>query len=215
MMEYASDVAFTPVVKRIQVERGSRNGYAQMEKKRGGFARDLTPDVIAFIAERNSAYLATANAQGQPYIQHRGGAKGFLHVLDSHTIAFADYVGNKQYITTGNLEENDRAFMFLMDYAHADRIKIWGHARIVRDDPSLQATLVSGGTDGARVEQLIVFTVVAWDGNCPQHIPQFLDADDVIPHVEALQRRIEYLEKTLDGAAIAYNASPQPLDDFI
>jgi predicted pyridoxine 5'-phosphate oxidase superfamily flavin-nucleotide-binding protein len=204
-MEYASDVAFTPAVKRIQTERGSRAAYARMETMRGGFAAELTADVIAFIADRKSAYLATANAQGQPYIQHRGGAKGFLHVVDSHTIAFADYVGNKQYITTGNLEENDRAFLFLMDYEHADRIKIWGHARVVRDDPKLQAELVSGGTDGARVEQLIIFTVVAWDGNCPQHIPRFLDADDVLPHVRALQKRIGYLEKTLRDAGIAFD----------
>jgi predicted pyridoxine 5'-phosphate oxidase superfamily flavin-nucleotide-binding protein len=204
-MEYASDVAFTPAVKRIQTERGSRAAYARMETMRGGFAAELTADVIAFIADRKSAYLATANAQGQPYIQHRGGAKGFLHVVDSHTIAFADYVGNKQYITTGNLEENDRAFLFLMDYEHADRIKIWGHARVVRDDPELQAELVSGGTDGARVEQLIVFTVVAWDGNCPQHIPRFLDADDVLPHVQALQKRIGYLEKALHDAGIAFD----------
>jgi predicted pyridoxine 5'-phosphate oxidase superfamily flavin-nucleotide-binding protein len=204
-MEYASDVAFTPAVKRIQTERGSRAAYARMETMRGGFASELTADVIAFIADRKSAYLATANAQGQPYIQHRGGAKGFLHVVDSHTIAFADYVGNKQYITTGNLEENDRAFLFLMDYEHADRIKIWGHARVVRDDPKLQAELVSGGTDGARVEQLIIFTVVAWDGNCPQHIPRFLDADDVLPHVQALQKRIGYLEKALYDAGIAFD----------
>jgi predicted pyridoxine 5'-phosphate oxidase superfamily flavin-nucleotide-binding protein len=123
-MQYTSDVAFTDTVKRIQTERGSRHSYERIERSIGGFSSTISPDVAAFIAERDSAYIATANAAGQPYVQHRGGPRGFLKVLDDHTLAFADFVGNKQYITTGNLLENDRAFLFLMNYADCERIKI-------------------------------------------------------------------------------------------
>src|SRR5712692_1427013 len=137
----SSDVAFTPSVKAVQERRGSRSGYRKMEE-RGGWQTRVTPDLAAFLAERDSAYLATANAAGQPYVQHRGGPKGFIRVLDDRTLAFADYVGNRQYITAGNLAENNRAFLFLMDYAHQRRIKIWGTARVVENDPALMAKLM-------------------------------------------------------------------------
>ena len=131
--------------------------------------------MIAFIAARNSAYLATASADGQPYVQHRGGPPGFLRVLDRRTIAFADYAGNKQYISTGNLAENERAFLFLMDYAEARRLKLWGRARIVAGDRELLARVADPGY-GARIDQAIVFTVLAWDWNCSQHIPRLVPA---------------------------------------
>ena len=130
----ASDIAFTPTVKAIQTDRGSRSAYAKMEE-RGGFRTAISDDLIAFLAEVDTAYFATSNASGQPYAQHRGGPKGFLRVIDSHTIGFADFTGNQQYITTGNLVENAKAFLFLMDYAHRRRIKIWGRARVVSDAP--------------------------------------------------------------------------------
>jgi uncharacterized protein len=188
----ASDVAFTPTVKAVQERRGSRKVYRRMEE-RGGWQTTVTPELAAFLAQRDSAYLATANSAGQPYVQHRGGPRGFIRVLDDKTLAFADYVGNRQYITTGNLLENDRAFLFLMDYARRQRVKIWGRARVVENDPELLARLMPDGYK-ARPEQAIVFTVEAWDINCPQHIPQKIDAADVAASIHKLQSRIDELE---------------------
>jgi predicted pyridoxine 5'-phosphate oxidase superfamily flavin-nucleotide-binding protein len=202
-MKFTSDVAFSDSVKRIQNERGSRRSYGRMEETRGGFSAEITPEVAAYISERNSAYLATANAAGQPYVQHRGGPRGFIKVLDTKTLAFADFVGNRQYITTGNLAENDQAFLFLMNYLERERIKFWGHARVVMDDPKLFAALTDPEYP-ARVEQAIVFDVTAWDGNCPQHIPQLVDATAVRATVEQLQKRISELEMQLEQA----NAAP-------
>jgi predicted pyridoxine 5'-phosphate oxidase superfamily flavin-nucleotide-binding protein len=187
-----SDVAFTPAVKAIQAERGSRQAYERLEA-RGGWQRTVTPDFVAFLAERDSFYFGTANAAGQPYIQHRGGPKGFLRVLDEQTLGFADFRGNKQYITLGNLAENDRAFIFLMDYEHQARVKIWGRARVVENDSALLARLKVGGYDG-KPEQAILFTIEAWDGNCRQHIPQLVAASDVANVIEALKQRLIALE---------------------
>ena len=135
-MPPSSDVAFTPAVKAVQERRGSRRAYRRLEEK-GGWRTTVTPELAQFIAERDSVFLATANAAGQPYIQHRGGPKGFIRVLDEKTLGFTDYSGNRQYITLGNLAENDRAFLFLPDYAQRRRVKIWGRARVVDDDPGL------------------------------------------------------------------------------
>jgi predicted pyridoxine 5'-phosphate oxidase superfamily flavin-nucleotide-binding protein len=156
------------------------------------WADHISPDIASFIADATSFYLATASAEGQPYIQHRGGRKGFLHVLDDHTLAFADFVGNRQFITTGNLAENDRAHIFLMDYANRTRIKIWGHAR-VSDDKELLAKLMPPGSR-ARGEQVIIFNVAASDVNCRQHIPQKFDAADVAAALDHLKARIAELE---------------------
>jgi predicted pyridoxine 5'-phosphate oxidase superfamily flavin-nucleotide-binding protein len=198
-MQFTSDVAFTDTVKRIQTERGSRRSYERMERAVGGFSRSVTPDLAAFIAARDSLYLATANAAGQPYVQHRGGAPGFLKVLDDRTLAFADFAGNKQYITTGNLAENDRAFLFLMNYADAQRIKIWGRARVVTGDRALLDRLADPAYK-ARVEQAIVFDVEAWDANCPQHIPRLVHSDAVEATIASLRERIADLESTLREA---------------
>ena len=162
-----SDVAFTPAVKAAQDRHGSRAGYARMEEK-GGWAATVTPDLAAFIAERDSFYFTTASADGQPYSQHRGGKAGFLKVRDERTLACADFRGNRQYITAGNLSENPRAFLFLMDYANRRRIKVWGRAR-VDDDPALVAQLHDDDYK-AQPEHAIVFTIEAWDVNCSQHI---------------------------------------------
>ena len=188
----ASDIAFTPTVKAIQTDRGSRSAYAKMEE-RGGFRTAISDDLIAFLAEVDTAYFATSNASGQPYAQHRGGPKGFLRVVDSHTIGFADFTGNQQYITTGNLVENAKAFLFLMDYAHRRRIKIWGRARVVSDAPELLARLMPEGYR-AKPLQAILFEVEAWDSNCPQHIPQKLDATAVAETVARLEARLAGLE---------------------
>ena len=204
-MEFASDVAFSESVKRIQSERGSRNSYARMEQQRGGFASEIDSEIEAFIRRRDSAFLATASAEGQPYVQHRGGPRGFIKVLDPKTLGFADFLGNRQYITTGNLAENDRAFLFLMDYEARERIKIWGRARVIRDEPELFNKLADPAYD-ARVEQAILIDVTAWDANCHQHIPRLLEAERVETTVSALRARIRYLETMLRDANISFSA---------
>ena len=190
-----SDIVFTPAVKARQEEYGSRAGYAKFESTRGWESR-VTPVLAEFIAEQTSMYLATANAQGQPYMQHRGGPQGFLHVLDEQTLAFADYEGNKQYITAGNLDENPKAQLFLMDYANAQRVKIWGEAEIVTGDHDL-IVRVSSPDYPARVERVIVFTVKAWDANCHKHIPKLLNAEDVISAIQERDKKIAVLEARL------------------
>jgi predicted pyridoxine 5'-phosphate oxidase superfamily flavin-nucleotide-binding protein len=192
MSQPASDIAFTPAVKAIQEKRGSRKQYASMEE-RGGWQTAITPDLAGFLGEARSFYLATASADGQPYIQHRGGPPGFLRVLDARTLGFADFKGNRQYITTGNLSENPKAYMFVMDYAHWRRVKLWGRARVVEDDTALRAKLWPEGYK-ARDEQVILFELEAWDTNCPQHIPQMFHAEDVAGTIVKFQERIKELE---------------------
>jgi predicted pyridoxine 5'-phosphate oxidase superfamily flavin-nucleotide-binding protein len=189
----SSDVAFTPSVKAVQERKGSRRSYARLEA-RGGFETAITDELARFVAGRDSAYLATASAAGQPYVQHRGGPKGFIRVLDEHTLGWADFRGNRQYVTTGNLAENDRALLFLMDYARPTRVKIWGRARVVEDDPALVARLQPPGY-GAVPEQAVLFTVEAWDVNCPQHIPRKLDAGEVERALARLRERVAALEE--------------------
>jgi uncharacterized protein len=199
----SSDVAFTPSVKAMQERRGSRSGYRKMEE-RGGWRTTVTPDLAAFLAERDSAYFATASRAGQPYVQHRGGPKGFIRVLDENTLAFADYAGNRQYITAGNLLENDQAHLFLMDYARRRRIKIWGRAKVVEDAETIAKLMPEGYA--ARPEQAIVFTIEAWDSNCPQHIPQKFDAADVAATLAKLQARIGDLEA--ENASLRASMAP-------
>jgi predicted pyridoxine 5'-phosphate oxidase superfamily flavin-nucleotide-binding protein len=170
----SSDVAFTPRVKAVQVRKGSRRAYARMEAA-GGWATLIDEDLKRFVEQQISVFLATASADAQPYVQHRGGPPGFLRVIDEHTIAFADFDGNRQFITQGNLEENPKAQLFLIDYATRRRIKIWGTARVVEDDAELVQSLMPSDYR-ARASQAIVFTVTAWDANCPQHIPQRIEA---------------------------------------
>ncbi len=187
-----SDVAFTARVKAEQSRRGSRAAYARLERE-GGFESEIGDDVASFVASQRSAFLATASAGGQPYVQHRGGPAGFLKVLDPHTIAFADFAGNRQYITLGNLAENPKVHLFLIDYQRRQRIKFWGEARVVEDDPALltRLTLASYGT---KPERAIVVRVTAWDANCPQHIPQRLEAADVEAALAVRDARIADLE---------------------
>lgn len=192
---YASDIAFTPAVKAIQSRKGSRQGYSRMEQ-RGSWETLITPELQDFIGAQTGFYMATANAQGQPYIQHRGGPAGFLRVLDEQTLAFVDYSGNMQYISAGNLSENPKAQLFLMDYEHRQRIKIWGEAQVIEGDEALTAKLTTAGY-GAKPEQVIVFSVKAWDANCPQHIPVRLDAEKVKSALDQRDRRIRALEALL------------------
>ena len=190
--QYSSDVAFTPAVKAIQQRKGSREAYARMES-RGSWGTAITGDLKDEIESQISVFLATANAAGQPYIQHRGGPPGFLRVLDEHTIGFADFAGNRQYITQGNLVENPRVHLFLMDYRNRRRVKIWGTARVVEGDADLLKRLMPAGYK-ARGEQVILFTVTAWDANCPQHIPQRFEAAEVAAALAEKDQRIATLE---------------------
>lgn len=192
MRQYPSDVAFSAAVKQAQTARGSRAAYARVESS-GGFETLVTADLREFLTQIDTAFLASASADGQPYVQHRGGAKGFIRALDEHTLGFVDFVGNRQYVTTGNLSENDRFCLFLIDYAHRRRIKVWGTARTVPATPELLAALTQPGYR-ARPEQVMLLTVSAWDTNCPQHIPQKLDAADVAPVVAGLRARVAELE---------------------
>ena len=191
-MTYSSDVAFTDTVKSVQSRKGSRRAYARMEEA-GSWERRITPDLKEFIKAQTSVFLGTANAEGQPYIQHRGGPAGFLHVLDDQTIGFVDFLGNRQFITVGNLAENPKAHLFLIDYAHQQRVKIWGEARVVEGDEELTARLMPQGYK-ARAAQPILFKVIAWDANCAQHIPRRLDAADVAAALAERDRRIEALQ---------------------
>jgi hypothetical protein len=189
---YASDVAFSPAVKAVQTRKGSRALYARVEAA-GSWERTLTPEISAFIAAQTSLFLATASADGQPYIQHRGGPPGFLRVLSEQTLGFVDFAGNRQYITAGNLSENPRVCLFLIDYAHKQRVKIWGEARVSEGDAELTASLMPKDYK-AKAEQVILIDVAAWDVNCPQHIPQKIDAQDVAAALEPLRARIAALE---------------------
>lgn len=204
----SSDVAFTPAVKAIQTRKGSRGRYAEVEEN-GGWRTDVDGDLAAFLAATNSFYLATASADGQPYIQHRGGPPGFIRILDKRTLAFADFKGNRQYITQGNLSENPHAYIFVMDYVHRRRVKLWGTARIVEDDPALVESLMPSGYR-ARPEQAIVFTIAAWDTNCPQHIPQKFGAAEVAAALAVRDGRIAELEAELATLRSAQGSAQQP-----
>jgi predicted pyridoxine 5'-phosphate oxidase superfamily flavin-nucleotide-binding protein len=200
---FPSDVAFTPAVKAVQLARGSRDAYARLEAGRG-FRTAIDQGLAAFIAAQTSFFLGTASADGQPYIQHRGGPPGFLRVLDESTLAFADYRGNRQYITAGNLSENPRAILFLIDYAHRRRIKIWGEARAITD-PGDVAALAAGAEHAIRVQ------VAAWDANCPQHIPELLPAAAVAAALAERDEKISALEAELrDLRAVAERRSVRP-----
>ena len=192
----SSDIAFTETVKQLQTRNGSREAYAGMEA-RGGWSDRITPPLAEFISRQNSFYLATVNAEGQPYIQHRGGPRGFLKPIDEHTLAMADFRGNRQFISQGNLLDSGKAFIFLMDYANRRRIKIWGEARMIEgDDALLQAVMPEGYT--AVPERVLLFRVSAWDPNCPQHIPRKIDADEVDSMLAERDREIAELKAQIE-----------------
>ncbi len=195
MRSFSSDVAFTNTVKDIQKKKGSRSSYARMESG-GSWQTTVTPELEAFLAELDMFYLGTANAEGQPYIQYRGGSPGFLKVVDEKTLGFADFGGNRQFITLGNLSDNPKAFIFLMDYALSRRIKLWGRASVVEDDTALLDKLHDPSYPG-KAERAILFEIEAWDVNCPQHIHRRFSQNQVAPVIEQLQGRIAELEAKL------------------
>jgi predicted pyridoxine 5'-phosphate oxidase superfamily flavin-nucleotide-binding protein len=198
----ASDIAFTPAVKAVQTRKGSRATYARMEEG-AGWQTKITPELAEFIAAQTSVFLGTASAAGQPYIQHRGGPAGFLRAVDDSTIAFADFRGNRQFITHGNLVENPKAHLFLIDYAERRRVKIWGTARVVENDAALLAQLMPSDYK-ARSEQVMLFHVDAWDANCPQHIPRRFEAADVERLVAERDQRIAQLEAEIERLHASY-----------
>jgi predicted pyridoxine 5'-phosphate oxidase superfamily flavin-nucleotide-binding protein len=197
MATFPSDVAFTAAVKAIQKEKGSRQSYARMEKGRG-WRTTVTPDLAEFLTGLDMFFLGTATADGQPYIQHRGGPPGFLKVIDDKTLGFADFGGNRQFVTLGNLSENPKAFLFLMDYANRRRVKLWGTARVVEGDTALLERLRDPEYPG-EAERAILFTVEAWDINCPQHIHRRFSERQIAPVIEQLQARIAELEDEVEG----------------
>jgi len=195
MHKYPSDIAFTQAVKAIQAQKGSRRSYARMERSEG-WQTTATPELAEFLADLDMFYLGTATADGQPYVQYRGGSPGFLKVIDDHTLGFADFGGNRQYVTLGNLSENPKAFLFLMDYANSRRVKVWGTARVVEGDTALEARLRDPGYPG-KVERAILFTITAWDVNCQQHIHPRFSQRQIAPVIEKLQDRVRDLEAEL------------------
>jgi predicted pyridoxine 5'-phosphate oxidase superfamily flavin-nucleotide-binding protein len=209
--EYSSDIAFTTAVKAVQRRLGSRDRFSHMEQS-GAWRTTVTDDLALFIAERDSFYLATANATGQPYIQHRGGPKGFLRILDEKTLAIADFSGNKQYLSLGNLSENDKAFIFLMDYAHQRRVKLWGRARFVENDAGLLTRLAEAGYQ-ATPERALLFSLEAWDINCPQHItPRFIE-NDVVEAISRVQETQTHRIAKLEAENAALRAALAEKED--
>lgn len=196
-MPYSSDIAFTEAVKAIQTRKGSREMLREMEMS-GSWQTTISPMLAEFIGEMRSIFVATANANGQPYMQHRGGPEGFIKVLDNNTLAFADFKGNQHYITQGNLSENNQALLFLLDHLHKTRIKIWGTAEIIENDPELLHSLMPGSnTYPVQADQVFKFTVKAWDINCKQHIPQRIDAEDVGRVLQEKDQKIKELEEEI------------------
>ena len=192
MTGHVSDIAFTEAVKARQTRHGSRDGYEKNIARRD-WQSAVTDDLAAFVAQRDSFYMASVSSDGHPYIQHRGGPRGFLKVLDEKTLGFADFSGNRQYISLGNFDGNDRVHLFLMDYANSRRIKLWGRARVVEDDPALLDRLHDAAYKG-RPERAFLITVEAWDANCPQHIPELHDEATIRTVTHRLTQRIQALE---------------------
>lgn len=199
MATIASDVAFTPAVKTIQTAKGSRSAYERMERGRG-WQIQVTPDMADFLSKLDMFYLGTATAEGQPYVQYRGGPAGFLKTIDRSTLAFADFGGNQQYLSVGNLSENSKAFLFLMDYENRRRVKVWGCVRVVEGDDRLNAKL-SDPSYPAAAERTIVFEIQAWDINCMQHIHRRIPESKVQFEIERLNREIDDLKARLGDAA--------------
>jgi predicted pyridoxine 5'-phosphate oxidase superfamily flavin-nucleotide-binding protein len=204
---YASDIAFTDSVKAIQNRKGSRRAYASMEHN-GGWKTEISEDLKLFIEAQISVFLATANADGQPYIQHRGGPPGFLRVLDEKTIGFVDFNGNRQFISSGNLMDNPKYHLFLIDYVNRRRVKVWGEAQVIEGDEELVAKLMPEGYK-ARPEQVIILKVSAWDANCPQHIPQRFEAAEVHAAIAERDQRIASLE--LELSTLLHNQNQQAI----
>jgi predicted pyridoxine 5'-phosphate oxidase superfamily flavin-nucleotide-binding protein len=199
-----SRVVFTPAAQQAQAERGSAKAYERRIAE--GFPDHVTAELAKFIADQDTAFLATATADGAPYVQHRGGPKGFIKIIDDKTLGFADYRGNRQYITLANLSENDRAFLFLLDPGRQQRIKLWGRARVIENDPALVARLFDEGYK-ARPERAIIFTIEAWDVNCSSHIVTRFTEAEVEEAFGAVQAKVAELQAENDRLRAALSVS--------
>ena len=188
-MEKPEDVMFSPAVKAEQVRLGSREAFEDRD-----WQTEITDDLRQFLAAIDTFFLATASADGRPYIQHRGGPAGFLKPIGSHMLAFADFAGNRQYITLGHLKENDRAHIFILHYATQQRLKLWGRARVIEDDAELMERLVDPSYK-AKPQRAIAFRIEAWDINCRQHIVARYTEAEIAPAVNQLTQRIKELEE--------------------
>ena len=198
-----AEIAFTPTVKAEQERSGSRRSYARMEE---GDAHHDRPGAreAAFIAERDSFYMATVSETGWPYIQHRGGPAGFVRILDDKTIGFADFAGNRQYVSVGNLQTDDRVSMFFMDYPNQTRLKLLGRVRLIEASEAKLLELLQVPDYRARVERGMIITMEGYDWNCPQHItPRFTQAQ-VLSMVAPLRDRVAELESTLADLSARY-----------
>jgi uncharacterized protein len=189
-----TDLAYSKSVKAMQQHLGSRDRNAELEREPRN--TEVTEVLSAYLAERTSILLASAAKSGWPYVQHRGGPKGFVRTLDRHTLAFADYPGNKQYITLGNLAENPKATILAIDHTQRQRVKIWGEADLVEDDRDLLDALMPEGS-AVYLTRAIRFRVLAWDINCPSHIPQLFTLEEVEAASAAMLARIAELEAQL------------------
>ncbi|MEX1993507.1 MAG: pyridoxamine 5'-phosphate oxidase family protein [Steroidobacteraceae bacterium] len=194
MPHHFAAIAFTPTVKKVQEELGSRANYAGMENAADAVNHRLTETEATFIAARNSFYMATVSETGWPYVQHRGGPAGFVRVLDAATIGFADYRGNRQYVSVGNLLTDDRVSLFFMDYPHKTRLKLFGRACIVGLDDVATLSQLEMPDYRARVERGFVIAIDGFDWNCPQHITPRYTAEEMRAITDPLAARIAELE---------------------
>jgi uncharacterized protein len=192
-----AEIAFTPTVKQLQEELGSRTAYARMESVPESRNHRLSEMEVEFIAARNSLYMATVSETGWPYIQHRGGPRGFVRALDETTIGFADFRGNRQYISLGNLMNEDRVSLFFMDYPNKARLKLFGRAKIVGLDDPMTLSRLEIADYRARVERGFLIKVEGFDWNCPQHITERHTLDEVRVTTAPLTARIAELEAEL------------------
>lgn len=191
-----AEISFTPSVLKIQAQQGSADGYATLLEPDAERGDSLGAAEKAFIAARDGFYQATISQTNWPYVQFRGGAAGFLKILNEKTIAYADFRGNRQYVSAGNLVDNDKISLILMDYPNRRRLKIWGHAELIdkNDDADLVSSLQMEGYRGLP-ERAVVITIEAFDWNCPQHIPQRLTAEELKPHLATLHQQIADLSE--------------------
>lgn len=203
-MDSPEDAMFSTAVKAEQARLGSRAQFEDREWK-----SEITDDLRQFLAVIDTFFLATASADGRPYVQHRGGPPGFLKTIGTHTLAFADFAGNRQYISLGHLKENDRAHIFIPHFATQQRLKLWGRARVVEGDVELMERLVDPSYR-ARPERAIVFRLEAWDINCRQHIvPRYTEAE-IAPAVDRLAQRIKELEAEVARLKGKESSHPPP-----
>ncbi len=188
-MSGPEDVLFSAAVKAEQERLGSRQMFEGRDWK-----TEITDDLRQFLGVIDTFFFATASADGRPYIQHRGGPPGFLKTIGTHTLAFADFAGNRQYISLGHLKENDKAHIFILHFATQQRVKLWGRARVIENDPELMERLVDPAYK-ARPQRAIVFALEAWDINCTQHIIARYSEAEMAPAVNKLVERIKELEE--------------------